>query len=805
MSSSLHDRETLFSFELLVDYIRVDSVCNVSEELALGVRLLDFPTLLIHQPQPGINRPGERRGSEKEYIFNRGKSCFFKMNFNSLHVQLHSTPLYAMVLDVKEEIPRLVGSCLISLAKAMDRITKDVAEGGVFIPSSHTERGLVGVCNLAGERIGAVSLSYKLLCLGASLLPHITEREQATGGERAREHVKEEDRSMELMPLNSENDCLPIPSRGEGNVKNLQNEDKRDDEEDDAESHFQEDLAFFCPPHLYYSSSAKETHNNKGEDYKLSNLDPEPFLFEDPSSEDENKVAVPNSVRKNLKVRQEAVKSGSQETNVETTNVLREALRRLPLLNALLAELSQLNGNQSSSSPPSSDWIYRPAPAVPSTAEGSTPQKAQTKSLQKASPRLEHLHPPRNCSTPTVRPSSLKIKDTNEEGLTGGKNFPQTPKTKLVYGTTKTFNLRLKRISPLKVQHRECVALTRREAQSGMLREKTKSRNKPLKNRSRKLVLNQSASNLNENIETAIQTITLDSALQETVTLKYKNQHGGNHYKQGREAQRISDSVSERDLKFIHIPRVDTDSGPQRKDKRPYRSESDQSQSQSDRCTDKVESSVSSRRRSPNSSFSDSSGARNEEADYADDFNSLEPSDAYSPDLLSSPEPSRAKTPQSPIHPKFGDSDSGSEGVQKRAAILPVPVKAAGSPQRALMGTHVIRPRTHSPALSFSSSDGDRDESASASLQTVRSQKQMAQGSRGGLSSGSESVVPSRSQRSDSTQSSIPAQGLSSGSLSSFEPQEPEELEDKLGSLDFREEYKHISELVASKLPGYTI
>lgn len=72
-------------------------------------------------------------------------------------------------------------------------------------------------------------------------------------------------------------------------------------------------------------------------------------------------------------------------------------------------------------------------------------------------------------------------------------------------------------------------------------------------------------------------------------------------------------------------------------------------------------------------------------------------------------------------------------------------------------------------------------------------------------SSGAESFVSSRGQRSESTKSSGPGGRFSAESTSSFEPQEAEELEDELGSLDFRKEYRHISELVANKLPGYTM
>lgn len=831
--------ETLFAFELLVEYIRIERESKVSDELALGVRLLDFPTLLIYQPQQGggggANQPEQRGEAQQgEYAFNRGKSCLFKMNLNSLRTHLSHTPLYAMVLDVKEEIPKLVGTSVISLAKVMGRIRRDVAEHGASAPSSHGERGLVGVCSLMGERIGFISMSYKLLSLGASLLPHIAERsglKSTNGGQYVQESIMEKHISTELLPLDCGNVCSPTLDKSDisRNIQNNKPSDENtsinEDEQDcgvrvgvqtehkprspmpralkETANSFEEDLTVFCPPHLFYSNS-EEKSKNEGGGCTLRHLDSEAFTFEGTSSEEEtaeNEIAGASSpVVRHERARHDAETPRNQETSGVATNkqALGEALRQLPLLNALLVELSQLNG-QSPHEPlsihPSLAWIYRPASTEPSTGRGNAARKGQSKSMRKSrqgtSPHLKHLHSPRNCSTPLVRPASVKVKEKQGEDLMGSKSSCTSPRKKLVYGTTKTFNLRLKQISPLKVKRRECMESIQHDTQASAAKGKTKSGNKIMESSKRKSVLNQSSS-LNENIETVMQNIT---ARQETITLKQKNLHGEVH-KQDRDSPGISEkpSLSERDLKCIHIPCVESG-----RDKNEHRSESNQSRA--DRHGEKTESSGSSRHSSPKSSLSHSSGGGNEEADYADDFNSLEPSDAYSPDPVSSPEPSRAKTPRSPVRPDFRSSDSGSEGFQKRAA-LPVPVKAPSSPQRALRGTHVVRPRTHASALSFSSDDGDRD--GSASLQTVCSVRQVTGSSRAERSSGADSFT-SRAQRSGSTKNGGGVGGFSAESISSFEPQEAEELEDELGSLDFRKEYQHISKLVSNKLPGYTM
>ena len=123
--------------------------------------------------------------------------------------------------------------------------------------------------------------------------------------------------------------------------------------------------------------------------------------------------------------------------------------------------------------------------------------------------------------------------------------------------------------------------------------------------------------------------------------------------------------------------------------------------------------------------------------------------------------------------------------------------------------------RTQVSALSISSDDDDNDDdddggrSVHSSRMAVRSRAQTR--GPGGAHSGAprssvtESLRSSRSRRSDSAQNSGPAGGLSAGPDASFDSCEVEELRDELGSLDLKINYQHVSELVANKLPGYTL
>ncbi|XP_074531133.1 microtubule-associated protein 10 [Halichoeres trimaculatus] len=753
------DIETLFSFELLVENINIYTAGKVSNELAVGVRLLDFPTLLIYMPEERRRRGEAHREEDDvrdEHVFNRGKCCFFKMNLDSLHTHLSNTPLYTMLLDVKEEIPKLIGTSLISLSTVMKRIKQDVTEQGVSSPSSHGERGIVGVCSLTGEKIGEMCLSYKLQSVGGNVLQHVTERRGGKCMNVQESSVQEQD----------EPDLCRNKTSKLGEM--LQNEDKQEgsdcvftqSEEKEAkqtqerckEEDFEDVSAIFCPPRLFFCNSAEERSKNE----TSQSLNSAGFHFEEVEGDETESVSCPASVQKEKCV---AKTPENKRTSAVTSNILRDVVQQLPLLNALLVELSQLSGEttqQPLSVHPNLAWIYRPASAEPSQ-----------RTRQAISPDLKSSKSQKNCSTPLFKHTSSVEKEKLEEG----KICSTTLRKKLVFGTTKTFNLRMKQVSPVRGKQRECVELMQSKTQKKMLFKKGSRRKSDLKR----------ASNLNVDIQTAVESVREDSLKQESHKHSLRNSEKA--------------PLSE----FIDIPTVRGNISAKNKDDSERQSESNHSQ-----CDRQAGDAESSRGRSSKSSISDSAGEESEdreeeeeeEEDYPDDFNSLEPSDGYSPDPMSSPESSRAKTPKSPTRLL---SDSSSEGVHKRVALrVPVPIPASRSPpQRALRGTHIIRARTSASALSVSSDDADKD--TSASVQTVLSRKQTSERSR------VDSSVSSGGQRSESNNSSRGAPAFSVGSVSSFELQEAEDEEDELGSLDFRKEYKHISELVANKLPGYTM
>uniref|UniRef100_A0A8C5GLE1 Si:ch1073-266p11.2 n=1 Tax=Gouania willdenowi TaxID=441366 RepID=A0A8C5GLE1_GOUWI len=737
---------SFFSLELLVECIQLEKNYQVSDKLAVGVRLLDFPTLLI-QPQQQKKNCSSKLTQQQNgtHLFNTGKCCVFKINLNSLHIHLSNTPIYAMLLDVKEDTPRLLGSCLIPLGRATHRIIQDVAQRGHSCPSCHREQSLVAVCSLTEEKIGSISLSYKLSYLGESLLAHITERTSVSEGQEVQECVKEDNKSTSLLPPDSGDTVGLMLDKQNIEIK----KDKQDGGDEggvalvmDGKSTnqggniFEDDPTIFCPPQLYYTNTGEETHRMKEErDFNLLDWDE----FSDQEVNDDNDVV--ENVR--FPLRDQAENKGV------APNVPKgQTLQQMPILRALFAELSRLNG-PNIDQPLALHPISRPSSTKP-------PDGHQNKKV--------HLLSPRNCSTPVV---SSRINTTPKlvEVLIKNKETSSKPsRQKLVYGTTKTFNLRMKKNLPMKSNPRPCVDLVRNK--NRVLATTTKTKNKSICNTLKSGPRKKSSLNLSqrrhEDVESVMRTLTVDSAQQGTITVK-------------EEGIALEISPTERGLECIHIPSMDRNSVPQREGREDREQPpSDTHQWQQTFSREESPSGASCRQSSLKLGLSDSSRDRNNEEDYDDDFNSLAPSDAFSP------EPSRAKTPTTPLRRDLLASDSESDGAQSRVTLLPQPIKASTSPLR---GTYVIRPRT--PSSSSDDGDGENER-----LQTPLFKKELTE------SSSDAEIFPACSGQ---------VRTPSPQSLSSIQPQEEEESEDELGSLDFRKQYQHISQLVSSKLPGYTM
>ncbi|CAL8390265.1 unnamed protein product [Arctogadus glacialis] len=853
--------ETLFSFEVLVDYIRIESK-HVSGELVLALRLLDFPTLIVYQPEKSQRRPEELHGDDGgepgepaagipsfrgDHVFRKGKSCLFKISMEALHSQLADTPLYAMVLDVGGEVPTLVGTSLIPLAQLVGKIRLDVNARGICTPSSHGEKGHIGILNLMGDRIGVMSLKYKLLSLGTSLLPHILEKRThviSSIHDIRREHVQrdvEEDICF-TQPLS----CGKIKSsdlHGESLFGDRQSNQKCDATRDAhacvatqtepmprlnanppawvASCPFEENPNVFCPPNLFYSSSGEETGTSPC-------VDELEGVFEVEGVERFTPEAIEHPTPQTASAEEHDTNSHKQEDpNGLMQNFPLETLRQLPLLNALLVELSQLTRQgvqQPLSIHPHLAWIYSPTLAQPLVAAGTNstaPTQQPNTPRQKTDPRLG------DGSETHMEPVSKKHNDTKRSNTSAGRT--------LKYGTTRTFQLRLKRIPPGQAKHRVCLGI-----QSLSQTTKSPADNKKhtglLKHDRGKTAVNQTAS-VDEEAEAVIHSLAGDSAASQTGRLhmdEHQSKPAGETFKvemAGKGPQKHSlrsESNTKRipangagDEDAAALGRGDDGRGGSTQT-RPLADRTTEEEADHDGRSSRSSSRSSSRLWSPHSTHRSASsrsrrgggggGGGGDEEQYMDDFNSLDPSEGRSPDPLSSPESGLAPLGRSR---RFSESpgsslEAGSNGPLWRGPPLPVPVGARGSPQRSLRATHIIRPRTQVSALSVSSDDDyDGVRSVRSSRTAVRSSTQTRGpgGDHGGAprSSVTESLRSSRGRLSDSAQNSGPVGGLSADSDASYDSCEVEELRDGLGSLDLKINYQHVSELVTNKLPGYTL
>ncbi|XP_058651179.1 microtubule-associated protein 10 [Onychostoma macrolepis] len=727
-------QETLFSLEMVIDYVCFDGSRGNVLDPAVAVRFLDFPTLLISRSKQedlpsksgyadlslspeAVSQPDD--GEHLKYSFHKGKSCLFKINLHSLHTHLMNTPLYAMVLDVKDEIPKLIGSSLISLAKVTEKIKSDVEKHGIGNPSAYGERLTTPICNLMGRSIGVISLAYKIVSLGAHLIPHIPENRVSKA---ARVSAFTQTETTEKK--------------------------QRISWAEDAQEY-----TTFCPPPLVYSSSAKNRQESKSFTGLLAVM--ESLNIEDPEdgnneveSSDMSDFAEMMAVKADRSIK---LTSTPRTQHKETDSApFGDVIRQLPLLNALLVELSQLNiqtaqqQQQPLSVHPNLAWLYTSA-QEPSGAK----PKAEN---QKTSPKQ--------------RLDQCKIKAL--KSATGAKRNKEKlqPKKTLKYGLTNTFRLRLKLLKQGTKRH-ECI-----EYQNAKRDQPSSSNHK----RVRKAVSR--GVRLDETVETLVSSFDMHPTPIQTPSKSQTRQSIGKHI------TNEESHLTEKDKKAqVHIPSQDSDRSDQH---------SASSIHDSNFSFQRGDSRGSSR--PCRTSLSNSSYGHEE---YQDDFTSLNTTEGYSPDPFSSPEPSRRKR----------NSSSSSSSSSHASKSVPVPVKAEKSPQRALKNTHVIRPRLQTSALSLSSDEDEfesgrhRPGSQSAGQKTPSVRRTFGKSESFDSDPGDKAMTFSRV----SEDSDLAANNPVLKSISSSEQMDADEERDELDSLGLDKNYHHISELVISKLPGYTL
>ncbi|XP_007987999.3 microtubule-associated protein 10 [Chlorocebus sabaeus] len=458
---------------------------------AVAFRLLDFPTLLVYPPDgPGAPAPEPWPGVIR---FGRGKSCLFRLQPATLHRRLLRTPLATLLLQLPPgrptPTPQLLGACDISLATAARRVVGPAATG-----CSHRHRGRFPLHNQVGERTGDIALAYRLTDLGSRLLGQL-ERPLTvtpTGGGAEVSPQTQQERQQLQQPVSQPSPREADRPLGELEIPEAQKDLKEMVFQSKAESdnvgsvensktssvvtcssavsgrnvsslneevtELDMETNIFCPPPLYYTNLTQE--KPPPAQAKIT-IEPQMNVPEElDGASPEKKRVNPPTDRSYLKHPSSATQEhppvlvnpphiqdiGATNQTCQTEQNRINTIRQLPLLNALLVELSLLY-DQPVTSPahihPHLAWLYRtedkksPESSAKSTCQSESKKDKRSMGVCEKSVSLQYKKSQiENCK-----------KDKYSE-KSSGTFQKRVPKGRLLYGLTNTLRLRLKLTNP---------------------------------------------------------------------------------------------------------------------------------------------------------------------------------------------------------------------------------------------------------------------------------------------------------------------------------------------------------------------
>ncbi|KAJ7342256.1 hypothetical protein JRQ81_009963 [Phrynocephalus forsythii] len=802
--------ESLFSLELLVESARVEArllptplpACGPFRP-AVALRLLDFPTLLVRAPHAA-------RGPVVP--FGRGKSCLFRLRPGALRDLLRRSPLYALLLALPPTpgAARLLGSCSVSLAAAAEELWQGTGPGG--------RRGQFPLQDLMGEQVGELGLSYRLTNLGVTLLGHLGE-----GAAPQQPHAKRERRpetphtlgatpgsaraSLELIPEGDE-DQEPASETGSPGPLSSPLRERRLHLPglEKAPRGLEMEANVFCPPPMFYTCPTENPHPKPkslapgivtvapAQDSfpaaeEINVPSPEPLVKEEPPSTGEEVPPSPQTL-------------GSPEE-------LRQTLNQLPLLNALLVELSLLNKQPLCAQPfsvhPQLVWLYKNAEegakSPPPIAKSVGPYQEEKKTAHRkergrsVSPKLKRNHVDHlKCISPSFQvtsPGMLKVHEKREhrrkkqgDTVIEKKGKSSSAKGKVLHDSPEQYAKSAGHLD-----------------EKGIPEEKVQ---------------------INENVETLIQS----SAHQDCPTNKklvakaVKNSENG---KPNTSTEVVSSACKEKSLK-VHLPRVFLQDAETHESKIstevvqcvPH-SDSDASATHEDSKSKNCES-------SHELKSLEEGHANTESVAYSEDFTSDDNSSTNWEAQESSPEPV-LKNPE-PMAENLDQSQSivepsskMSEGSSADQSISnPLPVPSAVSPVQYLEKTHNLKLNGKKTMVSFDKSIDDsppaRTLKEGLAMEQIRKERSKLEQALEKTEVSSDmkcsiandlSVENSNSLRTSQVSSYLPSNMSDLDLSDSEESHTPEKEKDDFEIVDIANQCKHVSELLVNKLPGYTM
>ncbi|XP_021247130.1 microtubule-associated protein 10 [Numida meleagris] len=466
--------EGLFVLEVLVEEVRV-AAPGPALRPVVALRLLGFPALLL-RPAAAASplRPG------RAFPFGRGKRCLFRWRRGSLCAALRRQPVRALLLALPVghplEPPRLLGSCSISLAPASVEVLQRPGEAVRW-----GRRGCFPLRDAAGRTVGELVLGFRLSSLEA------------------------EEGSGPAMPPH------PSPAPEE---EGEEEEEAVDEEEEQGE----EDGNIICPPVLYYSREPAE-----------------PRLPSAAAMGHWERVVVRSPQEQREVQSPPRPSAGPSLLHPSSPQQLHSTLTQLPLLSALLAELSVLTHSATPAVVhPHLAWLYqapgdcgmgpRPSSHSPPLKTAEVPVRPSGNRARAASPQIKQGQ--QQTTLPGSSQAGKRSKKAAPHGQTGSERNRITkentpPRRKLLYGLTNTLRLRLQQTNPDKL-----ILLERREQyrkkQAEMVKVRSPlSKRKPHKNAGEQRVVSHrqcskgDRSKQNGQVDETVETSSQNSALKE--------------------------------------------------------------------------------------------------------------------------------------------------------------------------------------------------------------------------------------------------------------------------------------------------
>ena len=210
--------ESLFSLEVIVNYIKLNHEKVSCLFPSVAFRLLDYPTIGIHllddidskelrskmemdqQFETKVTHFKDLLDKHERYIFAKGKSCLFRSDLEVLRGHLRNAPLYLMTLDTYYDPFKLLGTATVPLNKIMEEIYAELTETDLDMPCTKITHGIFDFKNLMGDEIGHISFACRLSSFGSSLLPHIGVTSEAIERQKALKKIEKQQKGKQPQP-----------------------------------------------------------------------------------------------------------------------------------------------------------------------------------------------------------------------------------------------------------------------------------------------------------------------------------------------------------------------------------------------------------------------------------------------------------------------------------------------------------------------------------------------------------------------------------------------------------------------------